>query len=99
MMGSEGDKLETYKPVLFGPFYYNFRTNSGGKTRENCLTLKPWQFIPNVEVMGLIKQDGQCDVTPHERQYRPVSAALPQSCSPPSRPSCEDDIWSLPCLQ
>ena len=52
MMGSEGDKLETYKPVLFGPFYYNFRTNSGGKTRENCLTLKPWQFIPNVEVMG-----------------------------------------------
>ena len=52
MMGSEGKEIETYKPVLFGPFYYNFRTNSGRKTLENSLTLKPWQFIPNVEVMG-----------------------------------------------
>ena len=52
MMGSEGKEIETYKPVLFGPFYYNFRTNSGRKTPRNTLTLKPWQFIPNVEVMG-----------------------------------------------
>ena len=52
MMGSEGEEIETYKPVLFGPFCYNFRTDSGRKTPENSLTLKPWQFIPNVEVMG-----------------------------------------------